>query len=554
MDVRRRGPPRGEPLAEAGLCEREGASKRDMSKHRQRSIGIQTAVPSREYMGPRARATQAPEFFKSGWIHRPKTVSTLCVTLALIFVAAQIVSGQKITRRTRLAWGSLAALFIFLVFGTLQLPDGLLVRPSPIFWRFVKSCSVVYLVGLAFLLFQDLEDVRSWLNWLDPEAGLPLVERNYAEKCHSWAAVVDKLDIFVVAHFVGWMVKALVIRDSRLLWLLSILFEFMEISFRHILPNFWECWWDHLILDVFGCNLLGIYLGLALCKRMQMLQYNWHDKYAKSLMALGGSASRSFSFGYSSAPFSLSRSNSITPAVPPAAPAAAAASSSPICESPRDVQPTKQQHQQEQQQQHQQKPLQQQLQHRGEKPTSPISDALKQLLPYELTAYHWPSILESAKTFTGIVFFCIIVTLLDLNIFFLKAEFYIQSHHWIIVVRLILFSFAAAAGTREFYAYLTDSQCPRMGLQCWLDLAMISAETLLAFKCYFFENALQPHGPCPTWIIVCWVVACLLVLLTILYLLMFPLPHNGEFGSPSLGDGSPADSFLLEDASDCCSS
>lgn len=20
----------------------------------------------------------------------------------------------------------------------------------------------------------------------------------------------------------------------------------MEISFRHVLPNFWECWWDHV--------------------------------------------------------------------------------------------------------------------------------------------------------------------------------------------------------------------------------------------------------------------------------------------------------------------
>ena len=51
--------------------------------------------------------------------------------------------------------GAGAALFMFLVFGTLQLPDGLLVRPSPIFWRFIKSCCVVYLLGIVFLLFQE---------------------------------------------------------------------------------------------------------------------------------------------------------------------------------------------------------------------------------------------------------------------------------------------------------------------------------------------------------------------------------------------------------------
>ena len=54
------------------------------------------------------------------------------------------------------------------------------------------------------------------------------------------------MDLFVLAHFFGWLIKAMVIRDWRLLWVLSILFEWMEITFRHILPNFWECWWDHV--------------------------------------------------------------------------------------------------------------------------------------------------------------------------------------------------------------------------------------------------------------------------------------------------------------------
>lgn len=85
------------------------------------------------------------------------------------------------------------------------------------------------------------------------------------------------------------------------------------------------------------------------------------------------------------------------------------------------------------------------------------------LLPFLLllvvlrrTAYRWPSMLQSARSFTGIVFFCVVVTLLDLNVFFLKSELYLHSSHPIIIARLTLFSLAAAAGTREFYAYLTD--------------------------------------------------------------------------------------------------
>eukprot|EP00960_Hanusia_phi_P032748 750038-Hanusia_phi.AAC.5 len=70
--------------------------------------------------------------------------------------------------------------------------------------------------------------------------------------------------------------KALIIRHAGAAWLNSIVFEFVEMSFevppasacsdddaslQHWMPNFAECWWDHIILDVLTCNLLGICLG-----------------------------------------------------------------------------------------------------------------------------------------------------------------------------------------------------------------------------------------------------------------------------------------------------
>ena len=39
--------------------------------------------------------------------------------------------------------------------------------------------------------------------------------------------------------------------------MLSIGFEFMELTFQHMLPNFNECWWDSWILDVAVCNFIG---------------------------------------------------------------------------------------------------------------------------------------------------------------------------------------------------------------------------------------------------------------------------------------------------------
>ena len=64
-------------------------------------------------------------------------------------------------------------------------------------------------------------------------------------------------------------------RQVGLCWCLSIGFELAEISLQHWLPNFSECWWDHLLLDLFGCNLIGIYLGMRTCKYFSMKQYHW---------------------------------------------------------------------------------------------------------------------------------------------------------------------------------------------------------------------------------------------------------------------------------------
>ena len=49
-------------------------------------------------------------------------------------------------------------------------------------------------------------------------------------------------DEFVVAHTLGWWGKAIIIRDRKLLWILSVGFECMELTFSHMLPNFNECW------------------------------------------------------------------------------------------------------------------------------------------------------------------------------------------------------------------------------------------------------------------------------------------------------------------------
>lgn len=108
--------------------------------------------------------------------------------------------------------------------------------------------------------------------------------KSYASDCrlftpehpHSkMANISGAMDMFVIAHLGGWMVKMFALRDFKLAMIQQIMFELMEITFRHWLPNFYECWWDHIILDIILCNTGGILVAYYLMKKFGMREYKW---------------------------------------------------------------------------------------------------------------------------------------------------------------------------------------------------------------------------------------------------------------------------------------
>ncbi|THG14261.1 hypothetical protein TEA_021846 [Camellia sinensis var. sinensis] len=129
----------------------------------------------------------------------------------------------------------------------------------------------VELKGLATCWNRD--DARQFMKFLHPDLGVELPERSYGADCRIYVPenptnrfknVYDTLfDEFVPAHIFGWWGKAIMIRNQPLLWVLSIGFELMELTFRHMLPNFNECWWDSIILDILICNWFGETLDAA---------------------------------------------------------------------------------------------------------------------------------------------------------------------------------------------------------------------------------------------------------------------------------------------------
>jgi phosphatidylserine synthase 2 len=65
----------------------------------------------------------------------------------------------------------------------IQFRDGPFIRPHPAIWRIVLGANLLYELLLVFLLFQDLDTARFMMTLIDPNLGVPLPEKSYAEDC-----------------------------------------------------------------------------------------------------------------------------------------------------------------------------------------------------------------------------------------------------------------------------------------------------------------------------------------------------------------------------------
>ncbi|KAL0296680.1 UNVERIFIED_CONTAM: CDP-diacylglycerol--serine O-phosphatidyltransferase 1 [Sesamum radiatum] len=238
----------------------------------------------------------------TAWAYRPRTITLLLIGACFLVWSSGALDPERssesdlVSSVKRGVWAMVA---VFLAYCLLQAPSTVLIRPHPAIWRVVHGMAVIYLVALTFLLFQERDDARQFMKLLHPDLGVgkafgpftysinnaELPERSYGADCRIYVPenprsrfknVYETLfDEFVVAHILGWWGKAIMIRNQPLLWVLSIGFELMELTFRHMLPNFNECWWDSIILDILICNWFGIWAGMRTVRYFDGRTYEW---------------------------------------------------------------------------------------------------------------------------------------------------------------------------------------------------------------------------------------------------------------------------------------
>ena len=96
-----------------------------------------------------------------------------------------------------------------------------------------------------------------------------------------------------------------------------------------------------------------------------------------------------------------------------------------------------------------------------------------------------------------------------MNAFFMKHIFPLPAEHPICVTRILMIGLMAAPSTRQFYTYITDTQCKRLGTQCWVFIMITASELILSIK---FGRELFSHtqlGMVVVWLVLLVAVSCL---------------------------------------------
>ncbi|ORC86256.1 phosphatidylserine synthase [Trypanosoma theileri] len=246
------------------------------------------------------------EFDFADFFYTPHTLSALTILLSVLLFMVRYYYYPDMSVVSSVKLGFLAAALSLIVFGAIHFPDSILIRPHPCVWRAVLVVAVLYIALLSFMMFQNLKTVRTIMGFYDPSLLIPQPEGQYAEDCRFYTSdnpflfVQTAFDIFILAHSLGYFVKTIIVRDWRVATCISIGFEIIEITFQHVLPNFKECWWDHLLLDVLLCNAGGTLLGILALRRLRAKEFHWtalssiKDYKGKAKRILGQFGPRSF--------------------------------------------------------------------------------------------------------------------------------------------------------------------------------------------------------------------------------------------------------------------
>ena len=111
-----------------------------------------------------------------------------------------------------------------------------------------------------------------------------------------------------------------------------------------------------------------------------------------------------------------------------------------------------------------------------------IRRALLQFTPESWTVVNWLDPSCTYVRFLSVTQLVIFWQFTELNTFFLKHIFDVPADHPLCLGRLALIGLIVAPSLRQYYTYVTDTRCKRVGTQCWVFGAIMLTEALICIK------------------------------------------------------------------------
>ena len=101
------------------------------------------------------------------FFYRPHTISLLTISIGGVLYTAFTRNDANLEANI---WsGLLSVVFFFLIISILAFPNGPFTRPHPAVWRLIFGLSVIYLMSLLYILFQNYKTVKSIMYWFYPD-------------------------------------------------------------------------------------------------------------------------------------------------------------------------------------------------------------------------------------------------------------------------------------------------------------------------------------------------------------------------------------------------
>jgi phosphatidylserine synthase 2 len=116
---------------------------------------------------------------------------------------------------------------------------------------------------------------------------------------------------------------------------------------------------------------------------------------------------------------------------------------------------------------------------------------------------------DSPKRFFYSMGIVLAMNLVDMNAFFLKYILWVPPRNPLNTYRLIMWFFVGMPAIREYYQFVSDPECKRLGANTWIAAGIVALEVLLCFK---YSDGLFT-APTPNHIWVPWLISAVFFVL-----------------------------------------